>query len=141
MAIVARYFLMGSSRCGVAMLVCLAFLPELLRVGAELWLALWTQGRFDLSTAGYIGVYSGLSSMASVTLLLVIVVIVRMVLRAGVHMHQALLKGVLRSPMKFFDTTPTGQVLNRFSKDLGTTDQSMHDLIASTFVRGVAVDL
>ena len=34
-----------------------------------------------------------------------------------------MLKNILRSPMSFFDTTPLGRVLNRFSKDIYTIDE------------------
>ncbi|WP_411026999.1 ABC transporter transmembrane domain-containing protein, partial [Salmonella sp. s55044] len=38
------------------------------------------------------------------------------------HMHDTVFVKVFRSPMSFFDTTPTGRVLNRFSKDLDEVD-------------------
>ena len=34
--------------------------------------------------------------------------------------HQRLLYRVMRSPMSFFDTNPTGRIVNRFSADIGT---------------------
>ena len=37
-------------------------------------------------------------------------------LKASKTLHDGMLRNVLRSPMSFFDTTPLGRILNRFSK-------------------------
>ncbi|XP_003391152.3 PREDICTED: multidrug resistance-associated protein 1-like [Amphimedon queenslandica] len=37
-------------------------------------------------------------------------------LKASVKLHDGMLSNILRSPMSFFDTTPLGRILNRFSK-------------------------
>jgi len=39
--------------------------------------------------------------------------------------HSKLLKSVMRGKILFFDTTPVGQILNRFSSDLYTVDDSL----------------
>lgn len=41
---------------------------------------------------------------------------------AGRALHDHLVNNVLASPMMFFDTTPTGRILNRFSKDVDVLD-------------------
>lgn len=44
---------------------------------------------------------------------------------ASLTLHQLALKRVLRSPIRFFDTTPAGRILNRFSKDLDLMDSNL----------------
>ncbi|XP_064638747.1 ATP-binding cassette sub-family C member 5-like isoform X2 [Lineus longissimus] len=46
-------------------------------------------------------------------------------LHASNTLHDLLFVKVLRSPMSFFDMTPTGRVLNRFSKDIDDTDSGL----------------
>jgi len=48
---------------------------------------------------------------------------------AGIYasrlIHNRLLVNILRLPMSFFDTTPSGRILNRFSKDIYTIDETI----------------
>ena len=43
--------------------------------------------------------------------------------------HKSLLWGVMRSPISFFDTTPIGRILNRFSKDIESLDSDIASII------------
>ncbi|XP_053126324.1 ATP-binding cassette sub-family C member 12 isoform X4 [Hemicordylus capensis] len=43
-------------------------------------------------------------------------------LLASSNLHDAMFSKILQSPMSFFDTTPTGRVVNRFSKDMDELD-------------------
>ncbi|XP_077204241.1 ATP-binding cassette sub-family C member 5 isoform X3 [Paroedura picta] len=70
----------------------------------------------------YAGIYA--LSMGVMLILKAVrgVVFVKGTLRASSRLHDQLFRRILRSPMKFFDTTPTGRILNRFSKDMDEVD-------------------
>ncbi|XP_040165805.1 multidrug resistance-associated protein 4-like [Anopheles arabiensis] len=43
-------------------------------------------------------------------------------LRATVRLHDRLFRGITRATMYFFNTNPSGRILNRFSRDIGCID-------------------
>lgn len=46
-------------------------------------------------------------------------------LHAAKRLHDSMLQSVLRAPMIFFHTNPTGRIINRFSKDVGDIDRNV----------------
>ena len=50
-------------------------------------------------------------------------------LHAAKTLHDSMLNSILRAPMLFFDTNPTGRVINRFSKDIGDIDRTVANLM------------
>ncbi|XP_059612038.1 ATP-binding cassette sub-family C member 4-like isoform X2 [Phlebotomus argentipes] len=48
-----------------------------------------------------------------------------MCLRASVKLHDKLFRGLTRARMLFFNTNPSGRILNRFSKDIGCVDAQL----------------
>lgn len=43
-------------------------------------------------------------------------------LRAARQLHDYVLTNAMRTPLAFYDVTPIGRILNRFSKDIDTVD-------------------
>ncbi len=43
-------------------------------------------------------------------------------IKAGVELHDKMLASILKAPVRFFDTTPVGRLLQRFSRDLESVD-------------------
>jgi ABC-type multidrug transport system fused ATPase/permease subunit len=54
--------------------------------------------------------------------------------RAAVTIHDRLLGTVLKSTVRFFDTTPLGRIINRFSKDIETIDGSLNSSLMTVIV-------
>jgi ABC-type multidrug transport system fused ATPase/permease subunit len=46
----------------------------------------------------------------------------RFILNVADNVHDALARNVLRAPTSFFDTTPMGRIINRFTKDMSSVD-------------------
>ncbi|XP_053566295.1 ATP-binding cassette sub-family C member 5 isoform X1 [Bombina bombina] len=84
--------------------------------------------------------YTGIYALSMLVMLILKavrgVVFVKGTLRAASKLHDDLFRRILRSPMKFFDTTPTGRVLNRFSKDMDEVDVRL-PFQAEMFVQNV----
>ena len=54
--------------------------------------------------------------------------------RASRVLHTGTLAAVLGAPMAFFDTTPTGRLLNRFSKDLQVVDMQLAGTLGQVLI-------
>ncbi|KAI7828580.1 ATP-binding cassette transporter 1, partial [Gamsiella multidivaricata] len=97
-------------------------------ISTSLWLTHWSSdndaGKREHSTMYYIGIYAALGmSYSLLTVFQSIILQVHCGIRSARVLHQEMLLSVLRSPMMFFDTTPMGRILNRFSKDQSTIDE------------------
>uniref|UniRef100_A0A669ENA4 ATP-binding cassette sub-family C member 5 n=1 Tax=Oreochromis niloticus TaxID=8128 RepID=A0A669ENA4_ORENI len=73
---------------------------------------------------------------SSMGVIVVFVVSPQGTLRASSKLHDELFHKILRCPMKFFDTTPTGRILNRFSKDMDEVDTRL-PFQAEMFIQNV----
>jgi ABC-type multidrug transport system fused ATPase/permease subunit len=49
------------------------------------------------------------------------------------ELHKKMLLSVIYSPIKFFEKTPVGRILNRFSTDQITLDKSLYNFFSFTF--------
>ncbi|EGG21172.1 ABC transporter C family protein [Cavenderia fasciculata] len=54
--------------------------------------------------------------------------------KAGLVLHNQLFKALLRAPMWFFDTTPLGRIINRFTRDLDGIDNLLAPALSQYLV-------
>jgi len=52
---------------------------------------------------------------------------------ANQEIHEQMINGIVRSPASFFDTTPSGMIINKFSNDLGILDNSLSSSMSEMF--------
>ncbi|KAG9322481.1 hypothetical protein KVV02_003156 [Mortierella alpina] len=126
--LVKAYIKAGTVKLSVAV-VLLCLITELCMVGTSLWLKHWitkTKEELDDSLALFLGVYAALT-VVYVVLFIVFLYLILAVgrIRASELIHQRLLSTVLRLPMSFFDTTPIGRIVNRFSSDCFSIDEHL----------------
>ena len=57
---------------------------------------------------------------------------VSIAVKASTQLHKNLLQRVLRAPISFFDRTPVGRILNRFSRDTNEIDSELMWLMDAT---------
>ncbi|CAK1599826.1 unnamed protein product [Parnassius mnemosyne] len=50
-------------------------------------------------------------------------------MRSSIKLHNLMFSNILAAPMRFFDTNPSGRILNRFSKDMGIVDEILPKMI------------
>ncbi|XP_039664156.1 ATP-binding cassette sub-family C member 8 isoform X3 [Perca fluviatilis] len=131
------------SSAGVLLLILL-FLSQLLKhslmVAIDYWLAHWTshviaakvvttarnctvvQG-CGFSHSWYLSVFSVLCCLGIVLCLFTSVAVEWTGLKVAKELHHDLLNKIILAPMRLFETTPLGSILNRFSTDTNTIDQ------------------
>lgn len=49
-------------------------------------------------------------------------------------LHEKLLRNILHSSVDFFDTTPLGRIMNRFSKDVDSVDIKVPEMFKNWFL-------
>ncbi|EGC47173.1 ATP-dependent bile acid permease [Histoplasma capsulatum var. duboisii H88] len=81
--------------------------------------------RDDVNPYYYLGVYAVLAFAYIFTVLVRELILFGGSLHASWRIHKRLLNAVTHAKFKFFDSTPLGRLMNRFSKDLEAVDQEV----------------
>jgi len=119
------YFESCGGKPWIAGILLVFAVTEVINASVQVWLSLWSVREFGLAANDYLYVYLGvvvLSTMSNP----VRVWLVYHAMRAGSRrLHEWMLRSVCTAPMSFFDTTPLGRILNRFSRDIDQIDNDL----------------
>uniref|UniRef100_A0AAR5P0Y0 ABC-type glutathione-S-conjugate transporter n=2 Tax=Dendroctonus ponderosae TaxID=77166 RepID=A0AAR5P0Y0_DENPD len=120
---------------GVVIVIITVFLNMLFQgfsIGSNVWLGIWADDTKMVDSNGtvdtarrdlYLGVYGALGVGQFIVMFFATLVLYIGTLNAAKKLHVLLLSNIIRAPCSiFFDVTPVGRILNRFSKDVDTLD-------------------
>uniref|UniRef100_A0AAY5ES54 ATP-binding cassette, sub-family C (CFTR/MRP), member 9 n=1 Tax=Electrophorus electricus TaxID=8005 RepID=A0AAY5ES54_ELEEL len=123
-------------------------------VAIDYWLAAWTSSNFntmehkpiinsdwncssflrlfrDHFACSYVPVFIILCAAGIVLCLITSLTVEFLGLTAASNLHHNLLNKIIHAPLRFFDITPLGQILNRFSADTNIIDQHIPSTLES----------
>ena len=100
------------------------FIFQSFSVSTNLVLTSWSSvASNDTAVTNYYMMLYGLcGGFQSLFIFLATVIFTVGAIRSSYTLHNNLLQNLLRAPMSFFDTTPNGRIVNRFSKDMDDVD-------------------
>lgn len=113
-------------------------------ISSGFWLKHWSEKNSETGSNDNIGMYLGIyfllcvsSSLSS--MLYTMTLWVGCAIYSAKRLHDNMLRSVIRAPMSFFETTPLGRILNRFSNDVYKVDAILHRVFSQFFSNSINV--
>lgn len=115
---------------GMAAWAALVVVSTVLSFGTNYWLKTWaeknSQLRSNTQAMHFIAGYAALGfSTSLMNLAKGMVFWVYVSLRGGRSIHDQMAQRLMKAPMSFFERTPVGRILNRFSNDINKVDEAL----------------
>ncbi|XP_065203724.1 probable multidrug resistance-associated protein lethal(2)03659 isoform X2 [Planococcus citri] len=148
MYVYRAYFAAGGHWCFVFSMFFLCFFAQVLASGSDAWITYWVNLEdghypckdperaknmttcdktplFDVSREWCIYIFAAITFSMIIVTLIRSFTFVKMCMNISMNLHNAMFNGITRASMYFFNTNPSGRILNRFSKDMGSIDEML----------------
>ncbi|GFS61777.1 ATP-binding cassette sub-family C member 8 [Trichonephila inaurata madagascariensis] len=142
-----QVYIMYMKACTLPLALLVIFLiiaTQAMKVGTDFWLSAWSENSLTRIQNGtlddsndtisdeeaeeinyYIHIYAILSGCSILLAFITNISAQLTSLKAVKVLHSRMLNNVVQCPMKFFDSTPVGRIINRFSSDMSTIDKKL----------------
>ncbi|XP_041671462.1 ATP-binding cassette sub-family C member 3 isoform X2 [Cheilinus undulatus] len=128
----AKVYLEYAKAVGPLLSVFICFLyccQSAAAIGANVWLSEWTNDASTNQTQENVqmrvGVYAALGIAQGILVMISSFTLAMGNIGAARKLHYNLLDNKFHTPQSFFDTTPIGRIINRFSKDIYIIDEAL----------------
>ncbi|KAF2490569.1 multidrug resistance-associated protein 1 [Lophium mytilinum] len=123
-----------SNLVAVAIYAVMLIGAQTAQIGGSVWLKQWSEANGEAHgnphVGRYIGVYFAFGfGSAALVVVQTLILWIFCSIEASRKLHERMAFAIFRSPMSFFETTPAGRILNRFSSDIYRVDE----VLARTF--------
>nr|AJD79132.1 ABCC3 [Pectinophora gossypiella] len=142
-AVVSAYFRSGGNWCFVLFTMFMVLIAAASAAGADFWVSYWSNrmAEYEEAMAGepidpglevVVGMFTtgqyliihGCIVLSCILLTqLRAIPFVNLCVTASNNLHNSMFSNMLRGIMRFFDTSSSGRILNRFTKDMGALDE------------------
>ncbi|KAG4104318.1 hypothetical protein H8356DRAFT_1029599 [Neocallimastix lanati (nom. inval.)] len=135
---VYKDYLKAAGGITIGILIVIAvIIMQASKLGNDMWLVFWTEDRFKWETNSYIIIYVIWNVLQVFLSIFYSIFMSFNGFRASKKIHRDAISRVIRAPISFFDTTPLGRVINRFSKDQDSLDGTLFTAIQG-FINNMA---
>lgn len=121
-----EFFAASGSTLYLPLVVLIAVISRAIAVYNQIFLGWWSSQRFpSWSQKDYIVVYSSLGVVLGILVGLTVLAWQLLAIRASRNLFTVALDHVIRSPVTWWDTTPTGRIVSRLTKDIKNLDTAI----------------
>ncbi|EDV91221.1 probable multidrug resistance-associated protein lethal(2)03659 [Drosophila grimshawi] len=125
LGIYKEYYAAGSSWLLICFLLFLCVGTQIVASVTDVFLAYWVDKNETADDSDPVDIYyfTALNIAALLLTLGRTMLFYNLAMRSSTELHNSMFRGITRAAMYFFNTNPSGRILNRFSKDLGQIDE------------------
>ncbi|KAF5286348.1 hypothetical protein FQR65_LT12642 [Abscondita terminalis] len=143
-SIYRKYIRSGANLFCASAILAIFIALQILVSGLDYFLAYWVNIKqtIGINRSQYklhLMIYSGFIIVIVFMSLLRSFLFVEMCTKASIYLHNTTFRNVIHGTLKFFLSNPSGRILNRFSKDMGTIDELLPTCIMDTIIIGLVV--
>ncbi|KAM9890726.1 hypothetical protein OXX79_011224 [Metschnikowia pulcherrima] len=123
-------YVKACSVSGMLLWLVLFVVATIASISTNYWLKKWSEANSDIhdndQALHFITIYALLGfSTSALNLLKGVVFFVFMSIRGGRRVHDRMAQRLIKAPMSFFERTPVGRIMNRFSNDINKVDSAL----------------
>ncbi len=128
-----------SNLYAVSIYMIALLLAQTAQIGGSFWLKSWSEANEREGGNSHVGKYIGIYFAfgiggAALVVMQTLILWIFCSIEASRKLHERMAFAIFRSPMSFFETTPAGRILNRFSSDIYRVDEVLARTLNMLFV-------